>query len=119
MPPKKKFVLSTTVRWSAFEVMLFRYLSETTDRSMADNMRTAIRFYAKHLPSFDAKQFLEFAKNDMLKQLPKGPERERVLTECSAFLGNTETGTSGYFDRIASAKGEINFKPAAQDIEFE
>lgn len=90
MPAKKMYVLSTTVRWSAFEVILFRYLNGLTGRSMANELRESIRFSAPQVKGFSPGGFLGFVRKEVLAKVPEGPDREKVLLEAERYAQRCE-----------------------------
>lgn len=118
MPPKKKYILSTTIRWSAFEVDLFRYLSTITNRSMAEDMRTAVRFYARNLPGFDAEEFGEFMRKSSIAEAGRGAERERLTMELDAFIQSCKEGRNDVLDHTLSPQ-DLNFNSSARDFDLD
>src|SRR2546426_10302178 len=103
MPPKKKFIRSSTIRWSRFEVALLAFLQRMTHRPSGDDVRAAIRLYARQLPGFDADSFADFVRKGELTKVPKGIEREEFIQEVNAFLGSFEREvTAGGRDRHVS-----------------
>ena len=120
MPPKKKYVLSTTVRWSAFEVNLFRYLATLTSRTMADEMRTAIRAYARTLPEFDPEAFMSFVKKQGLPEMDKGPERDQLRMESEAFAQHASADSARRgLDRVGGTTTKRTVKGSAADFELD
>ncbi len=115
MPPRKKYVLSTTVRWSAVEVALFKYVVQITQTNMVENLRSAIRLYAQHLPGFDADAFASFAKTQVIETMPQGPDRERLRVEIQELVERFKKPEVSDFDHTAprptlkSACGEHDF----------
>ena len=101
MAPKKKYVLSTTVRWSAVEVALFKYIVHITQTNMVENLRSAIRLYAQHLPGFDPKAFDQFTKTQILAAMPDGPDRDRVKMEIQELVSFFEKPEVSDFDHAA------------------
>ena len=113
---QKRFALSTTIRWTTFEVDLFRYLAMVTSRTMADNMRTAIRHYSKTLPQFDPVAFAEFMRKETLSKMPKGIERDRLTMELDGFVENTTNDGVEIVDRIGASADGHKFKASANDF---
>ena len=89
MPPKKKYILSTTVRWSRFEVALFQYLLLQTKRSMNDILRQALRQYVRNLPDFDSKTLPDYVEGRPMLETPR-KEREMLKDQLDTFLGSFE-----------------------------
>ena len=123
MPPKKKYVLSTTIRWSAFEVDLFRYLGAITQNSMADDMRAAIRAYAYSVPGFDAESFASFMRKSALADTPKGLDRDRLAMELETFVaGHARQTTSQKYSEIHVSDAKIRearrFTSSTQDFDM-
>ncbi len=121
MPPKKKFIRSSTIRWSRLEVSLLSYLQRITHRPSGDDVRAAIRLYARQLPAFDADGFATFVRKAELSKLRPGVEREEFIQEVNAFLGSFEQKVSASgMDRISSFEDrETSFKSAAKDFDLD
>ena len=98
------------------EVELFRYLTTITHRPMADDMRTAIRFYARHLPEFSPEAFLAFLKSDA--KMSKGPERDQLVLEAEAFAATVARNKSENFDRLSGVGDDGEFTGSAADFDL-
>jgi len=121
MPPKRKFIRSSTIRWSRLEVALLAFLQRMTHRPWGDDVRAAIRLYARQLPGFDADGFADFVRKGELTKVHKGVEREEFIQEVNAFLGSFEREvTPGGIDRMSSFEGrDASFKSTPKDFDLD
>jgi hypothetical protein len=120
--PYKKYVRSSTIRWSWFEVALIDYLRDHTKRDMGDHLRAALRFYLRHLPDFDPKGFAKYAKDEVLPKIKKDTRQEEFKQQVDAFLEafDREAPEGGEFDRISSFEDRsTSFKSSASDFDLE
>jgi hypothetical protein len=120
MPPRKKYVHSTTVRWSRMDLALFGYLNQLTHRTTNDELRVAIRFYARHHPRFDPEAFREWVERNDLPKTEKGLQREQFTQEVAAFLASFDQAkpTAGADQISAFEDHSMSFSSSARDFDL-
>ena len=83
MPPKRKFIRSSTIRWSRLEVALLAFLQRMTHRPWGDDVRAAIRLprflWLPHLPPPDAPRQWRSVIADDTESHPSGITESRDL----------------------------------------
>src|SRR5688572_21681698 len=80
-PPRNKNAWKTVVGFSRLERALLTYLQGLSHRTMNDELRSALRFYARHYPQFDTEAFAAHVRKHELPETEKGVEREQLIQE--------------------------------------
>lgn len=119
MAPRKKFILATTVRWSAFDVALLRYLQNVTHRNVVENVRAAIRIFARQEPNFNGDDFRRFIKSEFLSGDQKDFDKNQVLLEVDTFLQSFNANKKSDRDPLAPDLPDVHFRASASDFQFD